>query len=317
VGGALGGGPASAFSEHGRDEEQVWHRSGFIVSLEELLRGCFVARGLLHRVLVQTYVLAVRTYARLCGRAWLRRWNELLFGLSIHGLGLLNAETASATGERWFLRTRLAACARPVVFDVGSNTGQFASEVLGIAATAELHCFEPHPSSFARLQKHLGARATVNRTAVGDAIGSITLYDYAGAGGSEHATVHQGVIERIHHGSAASLEVPVVTLATYCAEHNIHRIDLLKIDTEGNELAVLSGLGDLLRPEFVRAIQFEFNEMNIVSRVFFRDFWDRLSPRYSLYRLVRNGAIPIRSYSPLQCELFGFQNIVAVDDALR
>ena len=57
-------------------------------------------------------------------------------------------------------------------------------------------------------------------------------------------------------------------------------------------------------------IQFEFNEMNVASRVFFRDFWLML-PNYEFYRLMVDGMIRIDKYDPIYCEIFAFQNIVA------
>jgi FkbM family methyltransferase len=260
----------------------------------------------------------LRLYAFLFARRPFRKWNQFLFDLSVRGLGVLNHETPAATGESWFLAHQLARRPRPVVFDVGSNAGQYAAEVLKVAPDAELHCFEPHPVSCAALTSRFGARATVNRVALGRAPGTATLYDYAAQEGSQHASVHKGVLESIHHADGVTAhQVPVETLAGYCAAKGIRRIDLLKIDTEGHELAVLEGLGDLLRPEVVRALHVEFNEMNVVSRVFFKDFWDRLSPSYKLFRLVRGGVVPIRRYSPLACELFAFQNVVAVTEGLR
>jgi hypothetical protein len=87
--------------------------------------------------------------------------------------------------------------------------------------------------------------------------------------------------------------------------------DLLKIDVEGAELEVLKGAVGAIKAGKIDVIQFEFNEMNVVSRVFFRDFWHVLDG-YSFYRLLPFGLFPIRNYRTFFCELFAFQNIVAV-----
>ncbi len=126
--------------------------------------------------------------------------------------------------------------------------------------------------------------------------------------------MHAGVIEGIYRKESGQCMVDVIDLDTFVAENDISQIDLLKIDTEGHELEVLKGASNLLRENRVRAIQFEFNEMNVVSGVFFRDFY-QLLPNYKFYRMLRDGLSPLGSYSPLWCELFAFQNIVALPDS--
>ena len=54
-------------------------------------------------------------------------------------------------------------------------------------------------------------------------------------------------------------EVPVVALDDYCAEAGLTRVDLLKIDTQGFELNVLTGAERLLRSGAVRAVYLEVN----------------------------------------------------------
>lgn len=61
----------------------------------------------------------------------------------------------------------------------------------------------------------------------------------------------------------------------------------------------------------IKAIHFEFNEMNVHSRAFFRDFWNLLDG-YRFYRLLPNEMLEIKTYHPLYCEVFAYQNIVAI-----
>ncbi len=109
----------------------------------------------------------------------------------------------------------------------------------------------------------------------------------------------------------ASCDVPVITIDGFLTQNSLNHVNLLKIDTEGHELAVLKGAVCALRDGHIDVIHFEFNEMNVASRVFFRDFVELLED-YDLYRLVRDGLIPIREYVAIQCELFAYQNIIAV-----
>ncbi|MDQ5950777.1 MAG: hypothetical protein QG639_53, partial [Patescibacteria group bacterium] len=97
----------------------------------------------------------------------------------------------------------------------------------------------------------------------------------------------------------------------YFKNKKIKSIDLLKIDAEGNELAVLKGCKHLLEKNKVQIVQFEFNETHAYSHVLVKDFYDVL-PSFEFYRLLPNAAIKLGHYRPLTHELFGFQNIVAV-----
>jgi hypothetical protein len=43
---------------------------------------------------------------------------------------------------------------------------------------------------------------------------------------------------------------------------------------------------------------------------FFKDSWDFL-PNYDFYRMLPDGLVKIENYSPIFCEIFAYQNIVA------
>jgi FkbM family methyltransferase len=256
-------------------------------------------------------------YARLFSRRRLQKLNRALFHASSRGLGLLNYKDDAASGERRFLKDYLSSCPhpQPVVIDVGANEGAYTAAVVAVKKTARVFAFEPHPATFSRLSSRsstIGGVTAIN-SACGKARCRMVLYDYAGSAGTGHASLHAGVIEGIHKGHSEQRVVDVIDLDTFAAEHGIPLIHLLKIDAEGHELDVLQGARNLLLAGRIRAIQFEFTQINVVARVFLKDFYDLL-PRYKFYRMVRDGLIPLGPYSPLQCELFAFQNLVALPD---
>lgn len=67
---------------------------------------------------------------------------------------------------------------------------------------------------------------------------------------------------------------------------NISYVDLLKIDVEGNELKVFQGAEKSLAEGRIGAIQIEFNECAIDSRIFLRDFWNLLSKDFHLHKFL-------------------------------
>ena len=100
----------------------------------------------------------------------------------------------------------------------------------------------------------------------------------------------------------------------FAEENRIQSIDFLKIDTEGHDYDVLAGARQLLVSNRINVIQFEFNKMNVVSRIFFKDFFNLLE-NYRLFRMLKDGLIPIGHYRPGKCEFFAYQNIVAINAA--
>jgi FkbM family methyltransferase len=240
--------------------------------------------------------------------------DPLILVQSCHGIG--NADERDS-GEDWLLRTWLPAqmerlqLSQPVCFDVGANIGSYSTLLAEVSPDARIVSFEPNPSAFGVLQEKVSSLPQVRLEGVGlgEVPGKLTMWVPEGAAVSSHASLHSPVLTDLHgYDKVTGIEVPILTLDDYCRDHGIDRIDFLKIDTEGHELAVLKGAHRLLESGAIRIIQFEFNEMNVVSRVFLKDFFDLL-PQYAFYRLLKSSLAPL-SYSSRE-EIFRFQNLVA------
>jgi FkbM family methyltransferase len=198
-----------------------------------------------------------------------------------------------------------------VIFDVGANVGNYAKKLRTSNLEATIFCFEPHPVNFDKLHQNMAnLNIKMLNVGVGSAEGKLKLYDYADEDGSSHASLYKDVIETIHKRRSVEHEVEVIALDDFVVKNGIDRVNLLKIDTEGHEMSVLRGFERFIKSGKVDLIHFEFNEMNIASRIFFKDFWDFL-PNYDFYRMLPDGLVPIKNYNPLYCEIFTYQNIVA------
>lgn len=255
-----------------------------------------------------------RIYRKLFARPQFYRLNRALFQLSLRGLGVLNYSDDDASGERYLLRRllpQLIVGSDAIILDVGANIGDYSCALHESFPTALIHTFEPHPLNFAQLERRLSSPVFEHhKVAVGDAPGKFTLYDRADFKGSPHATLHRSVISEIHRQADVGCEVEVIRLDTFFTQRGIEAIDFMKVDTEGNELAVLKGCERYIEQGRFKCIQFEFNEMNIMSKVFFRDF-RKLLRGYELYRLLPKGLLPLDE-SPLMTEIFAFQNVIAL-----
>lgn len=253
------------------------------------------------------YILSRRFFARV---------NKVLFTIGLHGMGVGNWRDQRS--ERLFLK-RLARILsqEAMILDVGANVGDYARMVRRYFPNARLLAFEPHPGNFQRLARVAAADGfeAIN-VACGEKPGTDTLYDYAETQGSRHASLFRDAIEEVHHarskGRSQAIDIEVVTLDSILRQRNIGIVDFLKIDVEGYEMSVLRGAEEFVANGRIRVIQFEFTELNIYSKLFFRDFKQFLE-NYKIYRILYDGSLlDVTDSLPLYVELFFYQNLVAI-----
>jgi FkbM family methyltransferase len=231
--------------------------------------------------------------------------------LAAHGLGLWN--WPSLSGEKQFISSCVKTDKEITVFDVGANVGNYSTEIKNACPNATIYAFEPHPKSFSKLSalfshaKHEKDKALNVGLGRRKEIAKLFDYqDYMEGGGSEHASLYSEVFQGFQ---SSACEVNIITIDSFCAENNIAQIELLKMDTEGNEFAILEGAKRMLSGRRIKTIHFEFGDRNIYSRVFMRDFF-KILPNYELYRMLPSGLLKL-DYDPFFCEIFGYQNIAA------
>jgi FkbM family methyltransferase len=200
-----------------------------------------------------------------------------------------------------------------IIFDVGANQGGYCSALLANIGIKDLQvwCFEPAPGTFKILQTNHGAKDNVFLYNIGfsNESGDIPLYHTGNQW--DMASLFQP--EPSHGGKGKGSDFELVTIKTiddFISENSIPYIDLLKMDIEGNELNALRGAESAIESNKIKAIQFEFGVCNIDSRTFFRDFWNLLSPRYNIFRIVKNGLQPVTHYTEYD-EVFSTINYYA------
>ena len=218
------------------------------------------------------------------------------------------------SGERRFLQT-LRDGNRPgqnvTVFDVGANRGDYTLAALAaLGPAARIHCFEPSRHAFRELEERLGAERAVVLSNVGlsDAPGRSPMF--ADRPGSPLGSLYKRHLEHVQIPVEKTEDVELTTADEYAASRGIGFIQLLKVDAEGHELAVLRGAERLLAEERVGYVQFEFGGTNIDSRTYLRDFYERLEPRYELHRIVADGLHPLGGYREAN-EIFMTTNFLA------
>jgi FkbM family methyltransferase len=136
---------------------------------------------------------------------------------------------------------RLAAVSKTIV-DVGANIGMYCCIAADRApATSRIVAFEPVSENLRYLRRNLEEneqteRVTVEEQAVGQASGEIQLYLLEGST-CKHSSSAKNALN-----STTSITVPAVSLDDYVQQKLGDRpIELLKVDVEGYEGAVLRG----------------------------------------------------------------------------
>ena len=134
------------------------------------------------------------------------------------------------------------------VLDVGANTGQNISSLRWAFPEARYFLLEPHPD-LARNLRSLCAdipRVSVHEVALSQSGGRQRFFMNA-----YHET--SSLLPRSSESEKLDYMTPrgettvlCQTLEEFCAEHQLSRVDVLKLDTQGNELPILKGAGAAL-----------------------------------------------------------------------
>tara|TARA_R110002012_G_scaffold87290_5_gene216011 strand:+ start:1184 stop:1990 length:807 start_codon:yes stop_codon:yes gene_type:complete len=251
-------------------------------------------------------------YAHIFSKKIFFKLNYFLFHVGLRGMGILNYTSFSVSGEKFLIDFLKKNHSLDLVLDVGANDGNYTAFYMDYSK--QVYCFEPHPNTSSKLIERFknNNKIKVIPKGLSDTKLKTVIYDYAQDNGSSHASLYAEVITDIHNSQMVEVPIELDTLNSVAQELNIEHINLLKIDTEGNEYKCLKGASELLNNNLVDVIHFEFNEMNVYSGVFMKDFVELL-PNFNLYRLLPSGFLPIayKAHRPLRYEVFAFQNIVA------
>ncbi len=146
----------------------------------------------------------------------------------------------------------------PTAIDVGAHLGLFSAELAG-RGFAAVHAFEPTPPTFEKLTRNITASpcargvVRLNRIALGLEEGWVKFEVKP----ESPATNHVCEWHKNQEPANGNHQVRMTTLDRYCTEHDIGRIDFLKIDTEGFEPYVLEGARKTLDGGRVPFILFE------------------------------------------------------------
>jgi len=256
---------------------------------------------LLHFIECQTYALAKT-----------KRWRELAkhadyFSVVFHRAYENHNYNHHSNGELWLLSKLASANLLDVVFDVGANRGDWTECVLKANPASQVHCFEICPPTFEKLRLRLGGRTNI-------LLNNFGLSNIPGETEIHYSSEHDGLTSTFSLDTipdAQALSVRIDRGDKYCQRSAVKAIGMLKIDVEGAEPNVLAGFGDLIHPDAIPIVQFEYGRVNIESKYLLRDFYHYFHERgYLVGKLFPDG-LRIREYSSWDEDFLG-PNYVAV-----
>lgn len=219
-----------------------------------------------------SYSTLNRMIWRISRKVYMRARGEQRFG------------TIDQSGERVLLEKVVAATAGAAPFtvlDIGANQGEYSTALLTALPNDRrdpsrtcIHAFEPVPgtgSMFDAALAQVTGHRCVTRHEIGlsDASGMAQIAVYSEGAGTN--TLH---FAREGRSDRTLIEVPLVTLADFASEFGIAHIHLAKIDTEGNDAAVLLGAGALLKAGAIDVVQFEYNHRWVFGRAYLKDVFE-------------------------------------------
>lgn len=153
-----------------------------------------------------------------------------------------------------------------IVYDVGANIGLI-SIVLALrdeGRACRFHAFEPEPRNHRQLTRNIELNAATDRIvphrlALGDSDKDVELFVRGTAGEGRHSIASK-------RGAAGSIVVPMLPMSRF-ADSSAQPPDVVKIDVEGAEGAVLAGMDDMMKTTPPREIFMELHNKGLRDRM--------------------------------------------------
>lgn len=139
------------------------------------------------------------------------------------------------------------------IIDLGANEGFYSLAMLRENPLLRIIAAEPHPDVYKILCRNISANSSLAQqgggitpvhTAVMEQEGTAELESYPHQSTTSSRNIETMDQSWIDKSRIERARVPATTLPRLLYDHNIDRVDILKIDVEGDELAVLEGCGE-------------------------------------------------------------------------
>jgi FkbM family methyltransferase len=178
--------------------------------------------------------------------------------------------------------------ARPLILDVGANTGQSVKRFRKAFPSPIIHSFEPSQRVFDQLKTNVAGKEGVFawNCALGASVGKQTFLENTHSDMSSFLPLSKTGWGKIVQEST----VDVTTVDQFLADQQIERVDILKSDTQGYDFEVIQGAEQTIRRNAVGLLYFEFIFSEMYKNlprfdVVFRHLTDRGFLLVSIYEM--------------------------------
>jgi FkbM family methyltransferase len=184
----------------------------------------------------------------------------------------------------------------PLIIDIGAHVGESVVFFKSIFPSADIYSVEPDPDSYTKLLKLFPDTSKCVNAAIGKKTGKKTLFQYDIPHLNSLYSINKNSKDSLGYAKSCSekeLKVSCLSLDDLVNKLNISGkcIDLLKIDTQGGEVGVLSGGIDTLK--FVQNITLELNLFDFYSRKNSFLKIENLLPEFELYAITKLSQNPV------------------------
>lgn len=191
-----------------------------------------------------------------------------------------------------------------VVVDVGAHIGMLtavAAQLLGPSGV--VYAFEVDPTNFLQLVKTIRRNSMNNvypqNIALSDVVGTSQFYRPEDSWGAFMINPRDcGLLSASESSTKTGIiELPTTTLDTFFQEHAVERLDLIKIDVDGPELAILRGGTHIIRG-YKPALIVETSYFNRKHSTFDETWTFLRDSGYEVYAAVRASKRVQRIHNP-------------------
>jgi len=199
-----------------------------------------------------------------------------------------------------------------IVFDVGAAQGEWSRQAFSEKKNITIYAFEPIAEHAEELSRQFSSHLmNVYNLALGSKKEVSNFYFCPEM--SVLSGLHfRSILSEQFSFSSSIREVQVDTIDSIANQLGLKHIDFLKIDTEGNELAVIRGASIFLQNKAVRVIQFEYGACYRDSKTTLREVYNLLQAyNYSVFRITSDGLIYINEWKE-ELENYNYSNYLAL-----
>ncbi len=147
--------------------------------------------------------------------------------------------------------------ANDIMVDIGAHIGSETVLLGSKLASGRVYSFEPTPA----ILPHLKANISINNLIDKVTVESMAISDHNGY--TKFYLSTESEVNSLHkHKGSKEISIQTITLDKYASVHDIQHVNLLKIDVEGHEYAVIRGSKSLLTKHKIDVIVFEVNDQS-------------------------------------------------------